>query len=122
MLRIYHSARLFFKDFYILPFLFGSLIALIAIWYYVVSNISPELGNTTFLHYNVIFGVDLAGPWWKIYFYAGIGSFFFLLNMLISFFFYGRDKFLSRLVAILNLLILVFLFVALKYIVDLNLF
>ena len=41
-------------------------------WWYVVSNIHSSSGQI-FLHYTSLFGVDLVGEWWKI-FYLPIGA------------------------------------------------
>ena len=42
-----------------------SLFLNLATWTWLLWQISPTSGQI-FLHYNILFGVDLVGPWWKI--------------------------------------------------------
>lgn len=44
------------------------------------------------LHYNVYFGVDILGSWWEVYFLPGVGTFFWLINAILGYFFYRRKE------------------------------
>lgn len=76
--------------------------------------------ESVFLHYNIVFGVDLVGSWWKIYYLPLAGLLVFLLNYTLSFVFYKTDKFLSRLLNFWSLLFHLFLLAVVILLVRLN--
>lgn len=99
--------------------LLGVLLMQFFIWWYIFSNIQPS-DEQIFLHYNIIFGIDLVGVWWKILYLPIIGGIMFLFNFLLSYFFYNFDRFLARLLAAWIFLIHIFLLVAVVLLVGLN--
>lgn len=89
------------------------------IWFYIIFNIKPAM-ELVFLHYNIIFGVDLVGSWWKVYYLPLAGLLVLLVNCTLSFIFYKTDKFLSRLLNFWSLLFHLFLLMVVILLVGLN--
>jgi len=57
-------------------------------------------GESFFLHYNIIFGVDLVGEWWRVFFLPLGGLLVIAVNLAMGIFLYNSDKFFSRLLAL----------------------
>lgn len=95
MAYMFYSISVYWKDRWIwVPAIFLLFFQLF-MWIYGAFFIHPTT-DQIFLHYNVVFGVDLIGEWWKI-FAAPIGGLtIFLCNFLLSWYLYGQDKVLSR--------------------------
>jgi hypothetical protein len=89
------------------------------VWWYVLSYIHPTEAQI-FLHYNIIFGVDLAGSWQKMYVLPGVGTLIVLCNYMVAFFFYRHDKTLARILSVLTLPVGIFLAYSIFLIVGLN--
>lgn len=49
------------------------------------------------LHYNIYFGIDWIGQWYEIFIYPLLGAAIFIGNLLLSIYFYNKEKFLSYL-------------------------
>ena len=86
----------------------AAVLALCQLFMWIYTTVfTPRTQEHLFLHYNIIFGVDLAGEWWRIFFVPLVGLFVFFANFGASWFFYGEDKilarFLSVICAVLNL-------------------
>ena len=90
------------------------------IWVYLAINIKPGI-ERVFLHYNIIFGVDLLGSWWKIYLFPLAGILVAFINYGLSFFLYKIDKFLSALLSFWALFFHFFLLAVIILLVRLNL-
>jgi len=116
---MFYSPRLYFKDKRIFVPIIGVFLAQIFSWWYILSNIRPS-SDQFFLHYNITFGVDLAGEWWKILYLPLSGILVLLINVILSFYFYNAEKFLSGLLILLALLFNIFLVIAVFLIVNLN--
>ncbi|MFH1790311.1 MAG: hypothetical protein ABH832_04575 [bacterium] len=116
---MFYYIRLYLRDLWILiPLILVAVCQLLA-WYFVGSNIKPSM-EQVFLHYNIVFGVDLVGVWWRIYLLPFGGLFVILLNYAISYYIYKSEKFLARLLAFWALFFNVFLTIAVYLIVRLN--
>lgn len=76
--------------------------------------------DQVFLHYNVVFGVDLIGSWWKMLLAPLGGLVIFLVNFLFSWFFYGEDKVLARFLTFVAAGLNLFLLIAFYLVVGLN--
>ena len=72
------------------------------------------------LHYNIHFGVDTIGDWWRIYTVPVLALVLLILNMGLARFFFKRDKALAYMAAGATLLLEVILFVASLFIILLN--
>jgi len=51
------------------------------------------------LHYNIYFGVDLYGPWYRIFLIPAVGLAVILINFTIGSFLYAKEKMLSYFLA-----------------------
>jgi len=114
-----YSPRLFFRDWWISAPLIATAIIQIYIWYLLLANIRPSLGQV-FLHYNIIFGVDLVGEWWKIFYLPIVGLLVLLLNYALSFALYRSYKFLGRLLSFAVFIFHGFLLVGIALLVRMN--
>ncbi|MCK5490373.1 MAG: hypothetical protein KAI67_00880 [Candidatus Pacebacteria bacterium] len=72
------------------------------------------------LHYNFIFGDDYRGDYEKIYLIVSIGLIVIIINSILGYFLYLREKLASYLLIITAILVQVFLFVAGYFIVAIN--
>ncbi len=116
---MFYSPKLYLRDFWISAPLLGSILIQIFLWWNLIANIRSDAGQI-FLHYNIIFGVDLVGDWWKIYLVPLAGIAVILLNYFFSLMFYSVDKFLARLMAGWVLFFHLFLMIGLTLLVRLN--
>ncbi len=116
---MFYSPKLYFRDLWASVPLLGAILIQIFMWWYLISNIRSDVGQI-FLHYNIIFGVDLVGDWWKIYFIPLAGMLIVLLNYFFSLMFYSVDKFLARLLSFWVLFFHFFLMIGTILLVRLN--
>ena len=116
---MFYSPKLYFRDVWVSAPLVGAILVQIFLWWYLISNIRPEAGQI-FLHYNIIFGVDLIGDWWKIYLIPLAGLLVILLNYFFSLMLYSVDKFLARLLSGWVLFFHLFLMIGIILLVRLN--
>ena len=114
-----YSPKLFVRDWLVGIPLLVSIGAMVFMWWYTIGHIHPTT-EQIFLHYNVIFGIDLAGAWWKIFYMPGSGTLIFLLNYFLAIWFYLEDKFLARLLTVITAVWEIFLIIATVLIVGLN--
>lgn len=116
---MFYPPKLYVRDWWILTPLIATAIVQIFMWCYILSNISAD-AQQIFLHYNIIFGVDLIGDWWKILYLPGAGIGVLLINYSLSFLLYSSEKALSRLLALMTAVFHVLLMVAIVVIVGIN--
>ncbi|MCH7492530.1 hypothetical protein IID19_02955 [Patescibacteria group bacterium] len=67
----------------------------ISAWIYLLINIKPQ-ADLIFLHYNIYFGVDLIGDWYRIYQIPLIGIIIYFVNLYLSYILYKKGKVISR--------------------------
>ena len=115
----FYSPKLYFRDPWISSPLIGAVLVQLFLWWSLVANIRQDTG-VIFLHYNIIFGVDLVGSWWQIYYLPLAGIIVILLNYLCSLAVYFADKFLARLLAFWVLFFHLFLAIGVGLLVKLN--
>jgi hypothetical protein len=100
--------------------LFGVGLALnIAIWVVLLWNIRPQ-EELIFLHYSILFGVDLIGEWWKVLYVPIGGLVILLLNLFIGWFLFQKDKFANYVLLFIAALCQAFLFVTAMLLIFLN--
>ena len=116
---MFFPIKIYLKDTWILSSLISAILMFFYIIFYVVRFIHPT-GEQIFLHYNIIFGVDLIGVWWKMYLLPAVSFFIILVDFLISYLYYRHNRFISRLMAFTAAVLQVFLVIATVLIVDLN--
>jgi len=111
--------KLYLRDWWITTLIFLAVALQTAIWVYLIVNVGPSL-DRVFLHYNIVFGVDLVGPWWNLYYLPLIGFIMLTINTAFSYFIYKTDKFLSRLLNFWSVFIHIFLLIAVLLLIRLN--
>ena len=99
-------------------FLLAIIINLI-LWGYLAFNIHPKT-EPIFLHYTALFGVDLVGAWYRLYFLPLGGLIIILLNFLLGWRLYQRDLFSGAVLAMVAVLGQIFLALAGIVLVFLN--
>lgn len=97
-----------------------SLVAELFMWLYIFIKLGGK-SDILFLHYNIIFGVDLIGAWWRILFLPLAGLFILLANFLAAIFCYNKDKIVSRFLTTFACVFEIFLAIAVYFTVDINL-
>jgi hypothetical protein len=73
-----------------------------------------------FLHYNILFGVDLIGPWFRILFIPIFGFGIIVINTLLGWILFNKDKFAAQLLHAVSLVCQVLLFIGSTILVFLN--
>ena len=114
-----YSPKVYLKDWWIVVPLFFVISSQLFMWWYSVLHIHSS-ADQIFLHYSSIFGVDLVGAWWKIFYLPLLGLIIFFLNYGLSFFLYSSEKFLARILVVGAGVSHLFLVVALWFVVGLN--
>ena len=91
----------------------------LANWLWLITQIRPQ-AELIFLHYNILFGVDYVGEWWKVYYVPLTGLIIILINFIVGWFLFNKDKFVAILLNIASILSQAFLFIAAALLVFLN--
>lgn len=73
------------------------------------------------MHYNIHFGVDRTGPWWGFFVLPAIGLGCLIVNSLLALKLWKRERMLSYLFAGVTVAVEIILFVAMVFVVSLNL-
>lgn len=110
------------ERFFLVSFLFSALLiglSVFLIWW----QLFPEIQSQIFvpLHYNIHFGVDALGPWWRIFTIPMVGMGILLVNTSAAIFLWNREQALSYFFAATSVLSQIILFVALLFVILLNL-
>ncbi|PIT88284.1 MAG: hypothetical protein COU29_03390 [Candidatus Magasanikbacteria bacterium CG10_big_fil_rev_8_21_14_0_10_36_32] len=93
---MWYLLKVFFRDPWVLfPLIISAAGQGFSWWYILFFTQSSQ--EQYFLHYNIIFGVDLVGDWWKLLFIPIGGLIILIVNFLLSISCYNKDKVLSRL-------------------------
>lgn len=116
---MFRYPKVYWKDRWVwMPAVFLLLFQLF-MWVYAAVYVRPT-ADQIFLHYNVVFGVDLIGDWWKILAVPLGGVVIFLLNFTLSWYCYSEDKILSRFLVFVAASLNLFLAIAFYLVVGLN--
>lgn len=116
------SSNLFSKRFFqftaVISIILVALTALLPIW-----QLMPEIREKVAipLHYNIHFGVDLFGAWWRIFTIPIIGFVIFAVNHIAAIIMIEKEKVLSYIFASISLISQILLFVGMVFVVLLNL-
>ncbi len=114
-----YPIKLYLKNVAILITAILGLLVNISIWIWLLWQISPT-SEPIFLHYNILFGVDYIGEWWRVLYLPLIGFIIWLINNILGWVLYGRDKFLAQLLSGASLFCQIFLLIAACLLVFLN--
>ena len=79
----------------------------------------PDI-HTSPLHYNILFGVDYVGLWWRIIFIPATGLAVILVNALLGWLFCQKDQFFAHVLNFVSLLVQIILVAASFLLVFLN--
>lgn len=96
-----------------------SVVLNLLIWFWLLIQLPPT-SDTVFLHYTMLFGVDLIGVWWKLLLIPISGVLILLCNFLIGWVTASQDKFVGELLMAVSVLAQIFLFSAMVVLVRLN--
>lgn len=91
----------------------------LASWVWLLSQIKPQT-DPIFLHYNILFGVDYIGEWWKVLYLPIVGLFILLINTILGWVLFGKDKFAAQVLNFTSILCQVFILIAAALLVFLN--
>ncbi len=113
--------RTFRDKFFQLVFLPAIGINLI-IWLLLYFNFFPlrEFGEVVPLHYNVYFGIDLIGKWYKIFTIPLAGFFIILINLILYSFIYLKEKIIKYFLGVATLISQILLLIAAFVMVLIN--
>jgi hypothetical protein len=114
-----YPIKLYFKHLPNLILLFLGFLLNLASWIWLLWQIKPQT-DPIFLHYNILFGVDSIGEWWKVFYLPVVGLFIYIVNAILGWILFGRDKFTSQLLNFVSVLCQVFILIAAALLVFLN--
>jgi len=120
MAKTLYPPLLYLKHWSQTAILIVSLLINIMSWLWLFWQLRPISSSAIFLHYNVLFGVDLVGSWTRAFILPGIGLAIFILNGVVSWYLFNRDRFASYLLNIVSLFCQIGIFTASVLIVFLN--
>lgn len=80
----------------------------------------PYGESQVFLHYNVLFGVDYIGQWWKMFFLPLMGIVIIMFNGAMGWVFFNRDKFIAHVFNGVSLIAQIFLLISSTLLTLLN--
>ena len=90
-----------------------------ATWFWLFWNIRPQ-EEPVFLHYNILFGVDYIGPWWKMVFLPATGFVILLTNAVLGWLMYQKHAFFAHLANAASVLCQIFILISASLLVFLN--
>lgn len=115
----YYPLKLYIKKLSVGGFFGIGLIVNIAIWLMLWLQI-PRTEEHIFLHYNILFGIDLIGPATHVFFVPLAGLVILVVNFVAGIFLYNKDKFTAQLLAFAAAFVHIFLIIAASLLVFLN--
>lgn len=89
------------------------------IWGWLAWYIEPQ-AEPIFLHYNILFGVDMLGRWWKIFAIPLLGFIIFLANFIIGWITFHKDQYISYFLNATSVICQIFLTISAYLLVFLN--
>jgi len=114
-----YPIKLYFKNWPIFITTVVSLCMNVATWVWLLIEIRPQT-DPVFLHYNILFGVDYVGEWWQVLYLPISGLVIIVVNAVMGWLLFGRDKFLARILNSISLFCQLFLLIATALLIFLN--
>ncbi|PIT86206.1 MAG: hypothetical protein COU33_04435 [Candidatus Magasanikbacteria bacterium CG10_big_fil_rev_8_21_14_0_10_43_6] len=96
-----------------------SLLMNVLMWGWLLWYIRPQ-SDLIFLHYNVLFGVDLIGHWYQVLTVPVMGLCIIVVNNVLGWFFFRKDKFIAYLLGAVVVISHVFLVLVAMLLVFIN--
>jgi len=93
-----HSTLSFFGNRFTKINLFLSVFLNLGLWLFLAGQAKNFIAATP-LHYNIYFGIDLLGPWYRVFLLPLIGFAFLAVNFLAGAAIYRRERILSYFLA-----------------------
>lgn len=90
----YKKFVLYYRERYVFLYSTVSLVAIAVALIIAVVKVVP-LGGAVPLHYDIYFGIDRIGPWYHFFYVPLGGLFLVLLNTVIGYTIFTRDKYAS---------------------------
>ncbi len=119
MATIVYPWKLYFKRRELLVMGILTVLCNIATWFWLFLYIQPQQ-ETVFLHYNILFGVDYIGEWWRVFYIPLTGMVIAAVNTILGWIVFQRDPLISQILQAVCLVCQVFLFVVAALLVFLN--
>lgn len=88
------------------------------LWFSVAFIYFAKIKSTSILlplHFSILGGVDRLGRWYELFSFPGLGLFIFLLNSILAFLIYKKEKIISILVLAFSLIFQVLILIALSF-------
>lgn len=101
-----------------IPLVVGGLVH-VAIWL-ILFFLFPPTSDTVFLHYNILFGVDLVGQWTQLLRLPIIGLCILVVHTIVGWLSYQYDWFLATVFVSFAALSQIFLFLSMYMIIYIN--
>jgi hypothetical protein len=115
--------RFFWHGYWTDPVMFFSLVLAIlanaAIWAVIFFTVEST-DRPVILHYNIYFGVDYVGDWKAVYAMPALALLIFLVNLILSRFFYYKERLVAYLFAMMALLVQLLMMVGVGSIILIN--
>jgi hypothetical protein len=115
--------RFFWHGYWTDPVMFFSLVlailANVAIWAVIFFTVEST-DRPVILHYNIYFGVDYVGDWKAVYAMPALALLIFLVNLVLSRFFYYKERLVAYLFAMMALLVQLLMMVGVGSIILIN--
>lgn len=114
-----YPIKLFFSQRLVIWPLIISIAVNICMWGYILI-VFPPTAEIVFLHYNILFGVDLVGPWWRLLMTPILGLVILFVNLCIAWVSYQYDRLIAVVLLSSALLMQVLLLLATYQIIFFN--
>lgn len=102
-----------------LGFFFGSLFFNILSWIFLAYFIKPSEYPIP-LHYNIYFGIDLIGSYRRIFTLPLIGLFIILMNLVLGFWFYLKDRLVNYILLLTAFTVQIFVLIGAVSLIYIN--
>lgn len=115
----FYPLKLYFRNKSNIILIASSLFLNLCIWVWLLLNIRFQ-EDSVFLHYNVLFGVDLTGEWYKVYSVPILGLCIIFFNAIVGWLMYDKDELVALISNGVATIVHIFLLVAASILVFLN--
>jgi hypothetical protein len=92
----------------------------LAAWIWPLWQLRVTSGEQIFLHYNILYGVDYVGEWWRVLYLPSTGLLILLTNFIMGWFLFHKDKFAAYSLNAVSVICQIFLLIAVALLVFLN--
>ncbi|HOM33367.1 MAG TPA: hypothetical protein PK168_02125 [Candidatus Paceibacterota bacterium] len=115
-----YELKIFLKNKWIKISLIFNLIILITTLIFIFINIKPDPERSYIIYYTSLEGIKMVGYFWNFYLLWFIGFFFSILHFSLAIYLWIRNKKLSQFILASNILLNIFLSLAIFALVTIN--